>query len=128
MSHMPDPTPDIAAIHARYKWRAIQPPRKWQPTEPGSELTGFYGGKTLRDGPHGQYYVCLVHVPLQGTFTASGTHLIQAVDAGMVPIGHPVRIVWQGYKETAAGHQMKVFEVMVAEGEALAEEALPATH
>jgi len=114
-------------IREQYKWREVATPTTWRPTEAqiGEELVGFYGGKTLRNGPHGQYEVIIVHVPLDRSYMVSGTRVIQLMDASLAPVGHPVRIIWQGYKETGQGYQMKLFDVMVAEGEALPAEALP---
>ena len=112
-------------IRERFKWRKVAAPKTWRPEEAGQELVGYYGGRTLREGKYGQYEVILVHVPLEGSYTLSGTHLIQLVDASMIVLGHPIRIVWRGLVETTAGHQMKTFEVMVAEGEAVPVEAMP---
>jgi hypothetical protein len=112
-------------IRERFKWRKVTAPQTWRPTEVGQELVGYYGGRTIREGQFGQYEVVLVHVPLEGSYMLTGTQLIQLLDASMANVGHPIRIVWQGLKETAAGHTMKTYEVMVAEGEALPAEALP---
>jgi len=114
-------------IREQYKWRTVQTPIAWRPSEEeiGTELVGFYGGKSLRDGPHGQYEVILVHVPMDRSYMVSGTRVVQLMDASLAPVGHPVRIVWKGYKETGRGHQMKLFEVLVAEGQAVPAEALP---
>tara|TARA_Y100000310_G_scaffold194428_2_gene194409 strand:+ start:4933 stop:5349 length:417 start_codon:yes stop_codon:yes gene_type:complete len=112
-------------LRERYKWRKVAAPRAWTPEEEGEELVGFYGGRTLREGQYGQYEVVIVHVPMQGSFTLSGVKVVQLMDAAMAAIGHPVRVVWKGYKETGAGHQMKNYDVLVAEGEAIPAEALP---
>lgn len=115
----------IDGIRDRFKWRQVVAPRAWLPEVVGQELIGYYGGRTLRQGQFGQYEVVLVHVPLDGCYMLTGTRLIQLMDAAMAPIGHPVRIVWQGTKPTGRGHEMKMFDVMVAEGEAIPAEALP---
>lgn len=115
----------IDGIRDRFKWRQVAAPQPWLPQEIGQELIGYYGGRTLRQGQHGQYEVVLVHVPLDGCYMLTGTRLIQLMDAAMATIGHPVRIVWQGTKLTGRGHTMKLFNVMVAEGEAVPAEALP---
>jgi len=112
-------------IREQYKWRQVATPISWRPEEIGTELVGFYGGKSLRDGPHGQYEVIIVHVPLDRSYMVSGTRVIQLMDASLAPVGHPVRIVWQGTKETGNGYHMKLFDVLVAEGEAVPAEALP---
>lgn len=113
-------------IRERFKWRKVTAPKTWRPTEVGEELVGYYGGRTMREGSFGQYEVVLVHVPLGGSYMVTGTHLIQLMDASMAVVGHPIRIVWQGMKETAAGHNMKTYDVLVAEGETVPAEALPA--
>lgn len=115
----------IDGIRERFKWRQVAAPRPWLPEAIGQELVGYYGGRTLKQGQFGQYEVVLVHVPLDGCYTLSGTRLVQLMDASMCSIGHPIRIVWQGVKETSPGRTMKLFDVMVAEGEALPAEALP---
>lgn len=112
-------------IRELYKWRKVEPPRSWRPTEDRQELCGFYGGKTIRNGLHGQYEVAIIHVPMTGTWTVTGVDVIQKIDAAVIPIGHPIRVVWTGTKELGNGHTMKTFEVMVAEGEALKAEDLP---
>lgn len=109
----------------RYKWRTVTAPRPWNPTEPGEELVGYYGGRTLRNGVHGQYEVVIVHVPMDGAYMLTGVRIAQLIDASMATIGHPVRIIWKGRVETGAGHQMKQYEVMVADGEAIPAEDLP---
>lgn len=113
-------------IRERFKWRKVVAPRPWLPAEVGEELLGYYGGRTLRTGAFGQYEVVLVHVPLGGCFMLTGTHLIQLMDASGAAVGHPIRVVWQGVRDTAQGHKMKMFEVLVAEGEVIPEEFLPA--
>jgi hypothetical protein len=119
---MSDITDDI---RERFKWRKVVAPQTWRPSEVGQELVGYYGGRTLREGSFGQYEVVLVHVPLEGSYMLTGTQLIQLMDASMIVAGHPIRIVWQGLKETSAGHQMKMFDVLVAEGQVIPVEALP---
>lgn len=117
---------DANDIRELYKWRKVEPPRMWRPaTEPPQEICGFYGGKTVRNGVHGQYEVVLVHVPMTGTWMLTGIDMVQKIDAAVIPIGHPIRVVWTGNKELGNGHTMKTFEVMVAEGEAIKAEDLP---
>ncbi len=113
-------------IRARFKWRAVVAPRPWLPVEVGEELIGYYGGRTVRTGAYGQYEVILLHVPLDGCYMLTGTRVIQLMDASGATVGSPVRVIWAGLKETGHGHKMKMFEVMVAEGEVLAEAVLPA--
>jgi hypothetical protein len=112
-------------IREQYKWREIASPVPWRPEEVGTELVGFYGGKTMRTGKYGQYEVAIIHVPMDCSYMVTGTRVIQLVDASLAPIGHPIRIVWQGYKETGQGHNMKMFDVLVADGVAVPADALP---
>lgn len=118
----------IDDIRERFRWRKVTAPRPWNPTEVGQELIGYYGGRTLRQGQHGQYEVVIVHVPMDGAYTLTGVRIIQLLDASMAGIGHPVRIVWQGLHETAAGHKMKMYDVLVADGDAIPADALPEVH
>lgn len=112
-------------IRERFKWRKVTSPRPWTPKEVGDRLVGYYGGRTVRTGKHGQYEVALVHVPLDGCYMLTGVRIIQLIDASMIGIGHPIQVIWQGLVDTAGGHQMKTFEVLVAEGDALPAEAMP---
>ena len=90
-------------------------------------MVGYYGGRTIKDGQHGQYEVVLIHVPMGQSYMLSGSQLIQLLDASMAQPGHPIRIVWKGYTQTAAGYNMKTFDVMVAQGEVIPLGALPST-
>lgn len=81
-------------LRARYAWKKVEAPKTWRPSTNGEELTGFYGGKTLRNGQWGQYEVIVVHVPHRGTFMVSGTRVIQLVDAADIQTGWPIRIVY----------------------------------
>ena len=102
----------------RYKWVAVKAPKTWHPKMPGEELVGFYGGRTLKSGMFGQYDVVLVHVPGQGAFILSGAVLIRYIDASMVSVGDPLRIVWRGVQDIGEGKTMKDFEVYTAEEKA----------
>lgn len=113
-------------IRARFKWRAVTAPRPWLPTDVGEELIGYYGGRTVRTGAHGQFEVILLHVPQDGCYMLTGARIIQLMDTSGAMVGSPVRVIWRGLQKTGHGHQMKLFEVLVAEGEVLAEEVLPA--
>lgn len=112
-------------IREKFQWRKVQAPKPWYPKEPGEELIGYYGGRTVRTGAYGQYEVVLVHVPLVGSWMVTGTRLIQLLDAAIINPGHPVRIVWKGLVETAKEHKMKDFDVLVAAGEAIPVDAMP---
>ena len=109
----------------RYKWREVTAPRTWRPEEIGEELVGYYGGRTLREGQYGQYEVIIVHAPGDGAYMLTGVRVVQLMDASMASVGDPVRIIWGGLKETGAGHHMKLYSVMVAEGEAIEADYLP---
>ena len=104
------------------KWRKVSAPSSWHPKD-GEELTGYYAGRTKRDGSFGPYEVVLVLVPYKGTFMVSGTKIMQLVDAAMIGRGDAVRIVYLGPKDIGEGRSMKNFELYV--GEADAAEDLP---
>lgn len=106
------------------KWHKVSAPKPWNPKENGTELIGFYAGRTKRDGVHGQYEVVTVLVPYKGAFMVSGTVLIQLADAAMLTRGDAVRIVFVERKQLDNGHTMKVFELYVGETEALSEPEL----
>ena len=119
-----------SSILERYQWKEVHAPKAWYPKMPGEELVGFYGGRTTRSGYHGQYEVVLVHVPAKGSFMVSGTKLMQLADAAMIDIGHPIRIVWEGHQSvgvTSTGEEkrMKLFRVLVAEGDPIDAADLP---
>lgn len=113
------------ALRDKYDWQKVKAPFTWHPREPGEELCGYYGGKTVRNGRFGQYEIVLVHVPRRGTLTVSGIRIIQLMDAAMIGKGHPVRIVYRGTKPLQDDHEMKLFDLLVAEGDPIAEEDLP---
>lgn len=119
-----------ASILERYEWKEVHAPKAWYPKTPGAELVGFYGGRTTRNGYHGQYDVILVHVPASGSYMVSGTKLMQLIDAAIIDIGHLIRIVWDGHQSlgvSATGEEkrMKLFRVLVAEGEPINAADLP---
>ena len=111
-------------IRERFGWRKVQAPTVWRPRI-GEELIGYFGGRTLRNGQHGQYEVALVHVPHTGSFTVSGSALIRLIDAAGVGKGHPVRVVFKGTKSTQNNHTEKQFDLLVADLESIAPEDLP---
>lgn len=101
------------------KWRKIHAPKPWHPKEAGEELVGFYVGRTKKSGSYGQYEVLVIAVPYKGTYTISGTALIQLADSGMVGRGEAVRIVFLGRKDISTEsekREMKLFELYVGEG------------
>ena len=107
------------------KWREVSAPKTWNPKENGEELTGYYAGRTKRDGKFGQYEVVTVLVPYKGAFMVSGTVLIQLADTAMLTRGDAVRIVFVERKQLDEERSMKVFKLFVGEQEALAETELP---
>ena len=115
----------ITELRDRYNWRAVTSPQHWRPIEPGAEIVGYYGGRTIKEGNYGQYEVVIVHVPHDGAYTLSGSKIIQLLDAALINVGDPIRVIWQGYKETAKGHHMKVYDLLVTDGEALPATVLP---
>ena len=102
------------------RWRKLQAPSPWKPENAGEELVGYFLGKTILDGRYSQYQVVVVAaVNEDGTTTprtASGSALIRALDAGMVEVGHLIRIVYGGRKELDGDRSMKLFEVFAGEG------------
>lgn len=110
---------------ARFKWRKVEVPRTWNPRSPGQTLVGFYAGRTTRNGAFGQYAVVLVLVPGDGAYMISGIKLMQLIDAAMIGTGHPIQIVYNGDKDLGDGKAMKLFEVLVAEGDPIEANAMP---
>ena len=55
----------------------------------------------------------------------SGVALLQPLDAALIEVGHPIRVVFLGKKPLDGERSMKQFEVFVAEGDALASEFVP---
>lgn len=109
-------------LKERYDWKRIRAPKRWSPKDPGEELLGYYGGKTVRNGSYGQYEVVLVHVPNSSTMMISGVQIVQLTDAANIQLGWPVRIVWLG---TVGERKMKCFDFFVAEGDPVSPEDLP---
>lgn len=112
------------------KWKKIEAPQKWRPRGASDELTGYYGGKTVRSGTHGQYWVIIVHVPVSGesdmvTYLISGTVLITLIDAAGIGEGHPIKIVYHGDVYTGVDRYYKKFSLYIAEGASLPPEFLP---
>lgn len=112
-------------MRERFNWQKVHTPHSWDPRDIGEELIGYYGGRTLRSGQFGQYEVALIHVPYRGTYTVTGTQVIQLLDAAMIQRGHPIRIIWKGWKQLQGDKEKKQFELLVAEGEPLEEADLP---
>lgn len=115
-------------IRKRFAWRQVEVPKAWLPKEVGTELVGFYGGRTLRQSGRtdsSQYEVALIHVPNGGCVTVSGVKVMQLLDAANIEKGHPVRIIWQGTTETSKGYIMKLYNVLVADGDPVPVDALP---
>lgn len=113
-------------LHDLYKWRKIEVPKMWSPNSVGDELRGFFIGRSVRVGQHGEYTVILVAVPNVGAYCVTGVRIVQLVDASMVQPGQPVRVVWQGLLPLASGHSMKQFDFYIAEGSAVEVDDLPA--
>jgi hypothetical protein len=112
-------------LRERFEWRKVELPKVWRP-EPGEELVGYFGNRTLRDGPHGQYEVVVVYIPKVGARMVSGTEAIQLVDSAMIKRGHPIRLKFLGREDIGNGRFKKKFSLMVAEGEPLFENELAA--
>lgn len=110
---------------ARFKWKKVEVPRVWHPRKVGQVLVGFYAGRTTRNGAFGQYDVVLVLVPGDGAYMVSGVKLMQLLDAAMIDTGHPIQIVYNGDKDLGDKKSMKLFELLVAEGDPIDAAAMP---
>jgi hypothetical protein len=122
--------PRAGSILERYRWKKVLAPKSWLPKLPGTELAGFYAGRTMRNGRWGQYEVVLVVVPAKGAYMVSGCQIIQLLDAAMIEVGHPIRIIFNGHQVTESDlcgeeRRMKLFEVFVAEGDPIAPSEMP---
>ncbi len=115
-------------IRESYQWKKVKAPRHWRPKNPGEELVGYYGGRTVKNGAYGQYEVVIIHVPMSGSFMLTGTVLIQLLDSSMIEAGHPVRVVWLGSMPHGEDKTIKQYELFVAEGEPIPVEAMPRVH
>jgi hypothetical protein len=126
----PAPLPDIPAqtaaeeLRARYNWKKVTKAQRWDPEE-GDELVGYYGGQTVQNGTFGEYTVIILHVPQGGSYMLTGMKLVQLVDVSPAQVGDPMIVKWLGHKKTGGGHQMKDYEVKVADGERVPEDAMP---
>lgn len=110
----------------KFHWRRVVAPKVWEPKDPGAELLGFYGGRTVRNGVHGQYEVALVHVPVRGAYTISGASLIRLLDASQCQVGDPIRIIFNGREQVVGGdYSRKLFDLYMSDGERIPAEDLP---
>lgn len=99
-------------------WQKVRAPKIWRPAAIDEELVGEYVGRTLREGMFGQYEVVTIWVPGKGAFIASGTALIQLVDAAGLERGDPIRIVYRGIEELYEGERkLKLFDLYVVRRE-----------
>jgi hypothetical protein len=97
------------------RWKAVEIPKPWRPKQ-GEELFGVYGGRTVRNGPHGQYEVILVHARKRVTYVVSGTDIIQRIDAAHLSEGDPLRIIYLGTEEVGVeGWKKKRFQLLVVD-------------
>jgi hypothetical protein len=99
---------------ARIHWVKITAPRPWKPQKEGDELVGSYGGKTVKNGVHGEYAVVLVRTE-KGGFMVSGIQAVQSLDGAGVKEGTPVKIVFRGWATTTDDRKMKKFDVFMGE-------------
>ena len=111
-------------LRHRYNWKKVEVPKTWNPKEP-EELVGFYAGRTKRYGSYGQYEVVLVVVPQLGMRMVSGTQIIQLLDAALIEVGQPVRVVFNGIIPLKNDRTMKSFDLFVTEGDPIPREEMP---
>jgi len=109
------PRPEVVGddILERYDWKQVRAPQRWRPEVEGSELAGYYAGRTLYQGQYGPYEVALIIVPGVGAFTLSGVKLIQLIDASQVGPSDPVRVTWNGYIDLGGGKRMKDYSLYI---------------
>ncbi len=101
-------------IRERFTWEQVQAPKAWLPNQHDDELLGFYAGQTKRIGTYGEYTAVLVFVPGQSFLRmVTGTRIVQLVDASMLELGQPVRIVWRGYTKISGDRKMKNFDLFM---------------
>lgn len=106
----------MAKTKEEIQWRKVKRPRSWHP-EAGEELTGYYCGRTLRDGQWGQYEVITVMATDGKVYMLSGTQIVQLADVAMLKSGSPVRVVFIGMKQLSGNRQMKQFEMYVTDAD-----------
>ncbi len=103
----------VKSTTKKSKWRKIDAPRTWNPTQVGEELIGNYGGRTMRSGAFGQYEVVLIHTD-DRAFMVSGVRIIQLIDAAILESFETIRIVFQGWQAIAGGEKkMRLFDLYV---------------
>lgn len=93
-------------------WRKVVAPRTWRP-HPGDILVGYYGGRSIATGAHGQYDVALVHDFDLQSWLISGVGLIRLLDAGRCNENDVIKIVFKGMGKTTAGFPVKLFDLFV---------------
>lgn len=115
-----------SALRDRFRWKKVEVPKPWNPKSP-EELIGFYAGRTKKNGRYGQCEVVLVAVPSVGVRMVSGTQITQLIDAAMIDLGQPVRVVFNGtVKLQGVGNKkMKLFDLFVRDGDPIPKEDMP---
>jgi len=115
----PPQSREVAVAHG-VKWHKLNRPKPWTPSEPDSEIVGYYLGQSVREGRYGQYTTVMLAVPTGHGFTQpytiSGVALINAIDGGQIEEGYLIRVVFRGYKELDDERSVKMFDVYVGEG------------
>lgn len=109
-----------SAILQKFTWRKVTAPKPWHP-KPGESIAGFYGGKSVKNGKFGQYQTIFVRIPGRGTVMVTGARIVQLIDAAMVEVGTPVHIAFQGKQDIGNDRTMNVFELNVADENAVEE-------
>lgn len=119
-------SPPEAEKPSEIRWHKLERPRDWRPNA-GEDLAGYYIGKTMRNGPYGQYEVVLIAVPVDDGMSrplmVSGVQILQAIDGSGIQPGKFIRVVFGGYEDITGGRQRKRFDVYAAEGSITVEQA-----
>ncbi len=110
----------MVELRKKHKWKKVNAPKAWRPRTIGEEIVGFYGGRTIRNGPYGQYEVALIRTTDVRAYLVTGVSIIQALDAANLTTEQAIRIVWMGDKDLGRTDDgkpkfMHMYEVYVAD-------------
>lgn len=104
------------------KWTRVKAAKKWNPKRRGETLVGQLLDRQMKDGSHGRYAVTLVRDEQGETWSLSGVVINALFDAALIAPGHPVRVVFEGWKNGAADHAYRDFELYVGERQVFSEQ------